>query len=104
MYTIKTFVDQSLNMYQLHNEKTKSWFTVCPERGGIITEFGVGGKEQLYLDQETLFNKRKSIHGGIPILFPIAGKLADDKYTWDGHTYEMANHGFARNYRGKLRK
>lgn len=31
-----------------------------------------------------------------PILFPIVGKLADDKLCIDGHEYTMKQHGFAR--------
>ncbi len=31
-----------------------------------------------------------------PILFPIVGKLADGKYTYKGKTYELPQHGFAR--------
>lgn len=31
-----------------------------------------------------------------PILFPIVGKLKDDQYNYDGKTYHMTQHGFAR--------
>ncbi|WP_203621028.1 aldose 1-epimerase family protein [Apilactobacillus nanyangensis] len=31
-----------------------------------------------------------------PILFPIVGRLKDNQYTYDGKTYEMGQHGFAR--------
>ncbi len=34
--------------------------------------------------------------GRSPILFPIIGGLADDRYYLDGKTYSMASHGFAR--------
>lgn len=34
--------------------------------------------------------------GQSPILFPIVGRLIDDKYTLDGEEYEMPKHGFAR--------
>ena len=34
--------------------------------------------------------------GQAPILFPIVGRLIDDKYTLDGKEYEMPKHGFAR--------
>lgn len=30
-------------------------------------------------------------------LFPICGRLLDGKYTYNGETYEMSSHGFARN-------
>ncbi|MBP2058001.1 galactose mutarotase-like enzyme [Lactobacillus colini] len=32
-----------------------------------------------------------------PILFPIVGRLKDDQYTYNGNTYHMGQHGFARN-------
>lgn len=31
-----------------------------------------------------------------PILFPIVGKLANDRYSFEGKTYELTQHGFAR--------
>lgn len=34
--------------------------------------------------------------GQSPILFPIVGRLIDDRYTLDGIQYEMPKHGFAR--------
>lgn len=34
--------------------------------------------------------------GQSPILFPIIGRLIDDKYTLDGKEYNMEKHGFAR--------
>ena len=31
-----------------------------------------------------------------PVLFPIVGKLKNGQYTYDGQTYQMGGHGFAR--------
>jgi galactose mutarotase-like enzyme len=31
-----------------------------------------------------------------PVLFPIVGRLKDDKYSYKGQEYEMTQHGFAR--------
>jgi len=31
-----------------------------------------------------------------PVLFPIVGRLKNDQYEYDGQTYEMTQHGFAR--------
>lgn len=31
-----------------------------------------------------------------PILFPIVGRLKDNQYTYEGQTYQMGQHGFAR--------
>lgn len=34
--------------------------------------------------------------GRAPLLFPIIGRLPDDRFTHQGETYELAKHGFAR--------
>jgi galactose mutarotase-like enzyme len=73
-----------------------SWIKVCPERGGIITSFGVNGKELLYLDKESFYDSNANIRGGIPILFPVCGQLKDGEYNLNGKIYFMKNHGFAR--------
>lgn len=31
-----------------------------------------------------------------PVLFPIVGRLRDDKYSYEGQSYPMSQHGFAR--------
>lgn len=40
--------------------------------------------------------------GQSPILFPIIGRLIEDKYTLDGKEYTMPKHGFARKLPWKL--
>lgn len=32
-----------------------------------------------------------------PVLFPIVGRLKNDQYTYEGKTYTLSQHGFARN-------
>jgi galactose mutarotase-like enzyme len=34
--------------------------------------------------------------GQSPVLFPTVGALKDDKYIFEGQTYELPRHGFAR--------
>ena len=82
-------------IYDIKNEKEGSWITIIPERGGIITSLGIDNKEILYLEEESLKND-ESIRGGIPILFPICGRLTEAKYEWKGNVYQMKMHGFAR--------
>ena len=41
-------------------------------------------------------------YGQSPILFPIVGRLIDDKYRLNGKEYEMPKHGFARKMDWKL--
>jgi len=82
-------------IYDIKNEKEGSWITIIPERGGIITSLGIDNKEILYLDEKSLKNE-ESIRGGVPILFPICGRLTEAKYELKGNIYQMQIHGFAR--------
>ena len=46
---------------------------------------------------EFMWQGNPDVWGGqAPILFPIIGRLIDDKYTLDGKEYDMPKHGFAR--------
>ena len=53
----------------------KNYIKFCPERGGVITNWVADGKEILYFDEKRFIDKKESIRGGIPILFPICGNL-----------------------------
>jgi galactose mutarotase-like enzyme len=97
MYQLNVYKDNALDIYELMDSESKSWLKVVPERGGIIIGFGVNGDEILFLNKETLIDTGKNIRGGIPILFPISGQLENGEYEWDGHVYQMKNHGVARN-------
>ena len=70
---------------------------VAPARGGMVTRFFLGERPILYLDEATLLDPTKNVRGGIPVLFPSPGKLADDRFARDGRTGKMGQHGFARN-------
>ncbi|WP_052738020.1 hypothetical protein [Bacillus sp. SA1-12] len=96
MYIHKEYKEGKLTVIELRNETNHSWLKVVPERGGIITSLGIQGQELLFMNEETLQNKEKNIRGGIPILFPISGQLTNSEYKWEGKTYTMKNHGFAR--------
>ena len=50
-----------------------NYIKFCPERGGVITNWVSDGNEILYFDEKRFMDKKKSIRGGIPILFPICG-------------------------------
>jgi galactose mutarotase-like enzyme len=66
---------------------------VVPARGAIVTRFDVGDARVLYMDQATLEDPTRNVRGGIPFLFPTAGRLEGDRY----RGREMKQHGFARN-------
>lgn len=67
---------------------------IVPERGALVTALRVGTRSVLYLDPATLDDPTKNVRGGIPLLFPFAGKLADETLTLTGT--KMKQHGFAR--------
>ncbi|GLC32106.1 aldose epimerase [Clostridium omnivorum] len=95
MYEVICYKDK-YDIYELKDKNTNSWVKVCPERGGIIIAYGVNGKEMLYLDSDTFYDEKANIRGGIPILFPICGQLANGCYEFNGKSYTMKNHGVAR--------
>src|ERR1700690_249540 len=68
---------------------------VVPARGAIVAALTVGGTDVLYLDRATLDDPAKNVRGGIPLLFPFAGKLADETFALTGT--KMKQHGFGRN-------
>lgn len=61
---------------------------LLPSRGGLVTSFKLGDDELLYLDEATLLDLTKNVRGGVPLLFPFAGKAPV------GST--LSQHGFAR--------
>lgn len=82
---------------QQHSEPYPHWslttatgdeLRIVPERGGLVTGWRSGGEDWLYFDVERYADPTQSIRGGIPVLFPICGGLADSP---------LPQHGFARN-------
>jgi galactose mutarotase-like enzyme len=68
---------------------------VAPTRGAIVSGLRVRGVDVLYMDRATLEDETKNVRGGIPLLFPFSGKLADETFALTGT--KMKQHGFARN-------
>lgn len=89
--------DDALETLHLEDEATGATVSVAPVRGGMVTRFAVDDSPVLFLDEATLRDPTKSVRGGIPILFPIAGKLPGDRYEVLGRSFTMKQHGFARN-------
>lgn len=83
--------------YVLRDTDANSEVEVCPSRGGLITRFKVGETPVLAMDDSTLYDLSKNVRGGVPVLFPMAGPLKDNTVSFHGKTYEMKQHGFARN-------
>jgi galactose mutarotase-like enzyme len=68
---------------------------VAPQRGALVTSLTCRGGELLYLDRETFADSSKNVRGGIPVLFPFAGRLNDGIFEAAGT--KMNQHGFGRN-------
>ena len=61
---------------------------VAPSRGALVTDFTVEGDRLLFLDEATLLDESKNVRGGVPLLFPFAGKPPPGS--------PLPQHGFAR--------
>lgn len=59
-------------------------------KGAELTSLIANGREYLWQGDPAFWGRRA------PILFPIVGKLADDKLRINGNEYTMMQHGFAR--------
>lgn len=68
---------------------------IAPARGAIVTALSVGGRDVLFMDRATLLDRTRSVRGGIPLLFPFAGRLDGDRLVHANST--MKQHGFGRN-------
>jgi len=53
-------------------------------------------EEYLWQGDPAWWNRRA------PVLFPIVGRLRDDRYTWRGESFSLGQHGFARDRRFTL--
>jgi galactose mutarotase-like enzyme len=87
--------DIRMDLSELEVESGRVSACVAPGRGALVTALGVAGREVLFMDRSTLADPSKSVRGGIPLLFPFAGRLDDDRLVHAGTA--MKQHGFARN-------
>ena len=67
--------------HRLIDERSDAEVVVAPVRGGMVTRFRVGNDDILFLDHGTLRDHTQNVRGGIPILFPFAGRLNDDEWS-----------------------
>ncbi|MCC5891510.1 aldose 1-epimerase family protein [Exiguobacterium sp.] len=74
-------------MIHLHNENVN---VTLKAQGAELTSWEVFGTELLWQGDPTYWGRQA------PILFPFVGRLLDDRYLYDGSTYTMSQHGFAR--------
>jgi galactose mutarotase-like enzyme len=89
-------IESNNNIYTLTDSSSNSSVEVAPDRGGVIIRWQHQGQDFLYMDWERFADPALSVRGGIPILFPICGNLPNNTYELEGQTYELKQHGFAR--------
>ena len=76
-------------MLSLENEKIKAVFSPHgAELQSLVNQ--KTGQEYLWQADPKFWGRHA------PVLFPIVGRLKDDKYRFAGKTYKMHQHGFAR--------
>ncbi|MFT3840180.1 MAG: aldose epimerase [Myxococcaceae bacterium] len=68
---------------------------VLPERGALVSRWAVAGDELLYLDAATVVDRSKNVRGGVPVLFPVAGRVKGP-LSFGGKPVALEQHGFAR--------
>ncbi len=80
----------------LLRDTSGSELEILPSRGALVSRFQTGGEDILFVDTAALAQPNANVHGGIPLLFPIAGKLPSGTFTHAGKTFAMPQHGFGR--------
>lgn len=68
---------------------------ILPEYGALISDITMGDLHLLQMDEKFL-GIRNARAGGVPILFPFAGKTEGDSYILYGKEYKMPMHGFVK--------
>lgn len=82
-------------MIELTNQRVQARFeTLGAQLTGLLDR--QTGKEVLWSGDPQYWRFQA------PILFPIVGRLVNDQYTYQGQTYPMHQHGFARESKFKL--
>ncbi|MEH2941398.1 aldose 1-epimerase family protein [Lachnospiraceae bacterium KK002] len=76
-------------IYELNNEElTVRFSTLGAEM--VSLKNNKTGQEYLWQGDERYWGRRS------PVLFPIVGRLKENKYTYENREYQMSQHGFAR--------
>jgi len=92
-----TRVDRSaFAEWELRDAETDAVASVAPAKGGFVSAWRVGDESVLHLDPPERLDPSGHVRGGIPVLFPIAGRLPGGAYQHAGRTYQLPLHGFAR--------
>jgi len=95
MYSVN-LEQRQYKTYILADSDSAAKVEIVPERGGIATLWSIANQDVFYLDRERFKSPDLSVRGGNPILFPLCGNLPENHYSVDGKSYEIKQHGFAR--------
>ena len=82
--------------WELRDHEADAVAKVAPGSGGLVSAWRVGEEEVLHLDPPDRLDPSGHVRGGIPVLFPLAGRLPNEEYGVGGQTYRLPLHGFAR--------
>jgi galactose mutarotase-like enzyme len=76
----------------IHYLRSKSISVTIKEKGAELSSFKdlETGIEHIWQADPSFWNRHA------PVLFPIVGQVEDGQYTHEGKTYELPQHGFAR--------
>jgi galactose mutarotase-like enzyme len=88
--------------WEFQENRSGDLLRLVPERGGLISGWRCGERELLYLDEERFADPGLSVRGGMPVLFPICGGLPDNRLSLPQGTFQLAQHGFARDLAWQL--
>ncbi len=99
MFIVQDSSNGAFDTVVLRDEDAATAVTIVPARGALVTSLVAHGREWLYLDEATLHDAAQNVRGGVPVLFPSPGKLAEDTFSVDGASGRMRQHGFARTSR-----
>ena len=70
-----------------------------------FSEMGAELKSLKYQEKEYIWNGNPAFWtGSAPVLFPICSGLKDDEFIYEGKTYKMQKHGFARHSEFEVEK
>lgn len=78
---------------EIHISSRQLNVRILPQYGAMVSGILFKGREVLYMEENYL-GKRNARAGGIPVLFPFAGRTKDDSYLVGGRKYSMPLHGF----------
>lgn len=95
-------LEQETDKFQIYDDDDKVTLSLTDNHksevtilkyGATVTSWVHNAKEQLWLSEGAKLDGSKPVRGGIPLVFPIFGKLKNP----DHATFKLPQHGFARN-------